>query len=67
MAKNQYTQENHCILRIRGAAVSQKLGMILEIKVVQKLKLERNVFYKKWSPKIENVTILLSFITKYKY
>ena len=29
----------------------QKLGMILENKVVQKLKLENNVFNKKWSPK----------------
>ena len=32
---------NHCILRIRGAPVRQKLGMILENKVVQKLKLEK--------------------------
>ena len=39
------------ILRIRGAPVRQKLGMILENKVVQKLKLEKNVFYKKLSPK----------------
>ena len=31
--------------------VRQKLGMILENKVVQKLKLEKNVFYKKWFPK----------------
>ena len=31
---------NHCILRIWGAPVGQKLGMILENKVVQKLKLE---------------------------
>ena len=38
---------NCCILRIRGAPVRQKLGMILENKVVQKLKLE-----KKWSPKL---------------
>ena len=38
---------NHCILRIRGAPVRQKLGMILENKVVQKLKLEKNVFFKK--------------------
>ena len=38
---------NHCILRIRGAPLHQKLGMILENKVVQKLKLE-----KKWSPKL---------------
>ena len=38
---------NHCILRIQGAPVRQKLGMILENKVVQKLKLEKNVFYKK--------------------
>ena len=43
---------NHCILRIQGAPVHQKLGMILENKVVQKLKLEKNVFYKKLSPKL---------------
>ena len=43
---------NRCILRIRGAPVRQKLGMILENKVVQKLKLEKNVFYKKLSPKL---------------
>ena len=36
---------NHSILRIRGASVRQKLGMILENKVVQKLKLEKNVFF----------------------
>ena len=38
---------NHCILRTRGAPVRQKLGMILEDKLVQKLKLEKNVFFKK--------------------
>ena len=32
---------NHCILRIQGAPVCQKLGMILENKLVQKLKLEK--------------------------
>ena len=37
---------NHCILRLRGAPVRQKLGMILENKVVQKLELEKNVFLK---------------------
>ena len=37
---------NRCILRIRGALVRQKLGMILENKVVQKLELEKNVFLK---------------------
>ena len=42
---------NHCILRIRGAPVRQKLGMILEKKVVHKLKLEI-FFYKKWSPEL---------------
>jgi hypothetical protein len=39
-------------LRLLGAPVRQKLGMILGNKVVQKLKLEKNVFYKKWSPKL---------------
>ena len=43
---------NHCILRIQEAPVHQILGMILENKVVQKLKLEKNLFYKKWSPKL---------------
>ena len=32
--------------------VCQKLGMILGNKVVQKLKLENNVFNKKWSSKL---------------
>ena len=32
---------NHCTLRIHGAPVYQKLGMILENKVVQILKLEK--------------------------
>ena len=36
---------NHCILRTGGAPVCQKLGMILEDKVVQKLKLEKNGFF----------------------
>ena len=35
---------NHCILRIQGTLVSQKLGMILKNKVVQKLKLEKKCF-----------------------
>jgi hypothetical protein len=44
---------NHCILRILGAPVPQKLGMILVNKVIQKLKIEKNVFFcKKWSPKL---------------
>ena len=38
---------NHCILRIQGAPVCQKLGMILENKVVQKLKLEKKFFFTK--------------------
>jgi hypothetical protein len=38
---------NHCILRIRGAPVHQKLGMILGNKVVQKLKLEKKMFFTK--------------------
>ena len=42
---------NRCILRIRGAPDRQKLGMILENEVLQKLKLEF-FFTKKWSPKL---------------
>ena len=41
---------NRCILRIQGAPVHQNLGMILENKVVQKLKLD--FFLNKWSPKL---------------
>ena len=44
---------NHCILRLRRAPIRQNLGMILENKVVQKLKLEKTGFLqKKWSPKL---------------
>ena len=45
--KNNILKGNHCILRIRGAPVHQKLGIILKNKVVQKLKLEKNVFLQK--------------------
>ena len=38
---------NYCILRIRGAQVRQKLGMILENEVHQKLKLEKKSFIQK--------------------
>ena len=47
--KSIYSKETIVFLRIWGVPVRQKLGMILENKVVQKLKLEKNVFYKKWS------------------
>ena len=43
---------NHCILKLWGAPVRQKLGMVLENKVVQKLNLETNDFTEKWSPKL---------------
>ena len=52
MAKNQYTQRKPLYFENTGSASSSKLGMILENKVAQKLKLEKNVFYKKWSPKM---------------
>ena len=37
----------HCILRTRGAPVHQKFSMILENKVVQRLKLEKKCFSQK--------------------
>ena len=43
---------NHCILRIRRAPVRQKLGMILENNVVQKMKLEKKCVSQKRSPKL---------------
>ena len=43
----------------RSKTVCQKMGMISESKVVQKLKLEKNVFYKKWSPKLIFLNIFL--------
>ena len=50
--KSNILKGNHCILRIRGAPAHKKLGMILENKLVQKLKLEKNVIYKKISSKL---------------
>ena len=37
---------------LQRMSVHQKLGITLESKVVQKLSLEKNVFYKKFSPKL---------------
>ena len=37
---------NHCVLKIQGAPVCQKLGMILENKGVPKLNLEKKCFTK---------------------
>ena len=45
--ESTYSKETIVFWGIRGAPVCQQLGMILENKVVQKLKLEKNVFYKK--------------------
>ena len=45
-------QGNFCILKNDIAWGLQKLGLILENKVVQKLSLEKNVFNKKCSPKL---------------
>ena len=45
--KTNILRDNHCILTIQGAPVRQKLGMILENKVVQKLKLEKKCFLQK--------------------
>ena len=41
---------NYCILRIQGAPVRQKLGMIQ--KSGSKTVVRKNIFYKKWSPKL---------------
>ena len=44
MTKNQHAQRKLLYFeKIRGAPVRQKLGMILENKVVQKLKLEKKL------------------------
>ena len=60
---------NRCILRIKGATVRQKLGMILENKVVQKLKLEKMGFVFKQScnelcfiKKCRNYTFKVNFL-----
>ena len=46
-SKINILKSNHCILRIQGAPVRQKLGMILGNKLVQKLKLEKKCFLQK--------------------
>jgi hypothetical protein len=41
----------------------KKLGIISENKVVQKLKLENNVFNKKWSPKLTFLKKICQYLT----
>ena len=51
--KQNFWPEINVLKGNREAPVRQKLGMILENKVVQKLKLEKKkFFYEKWSPKL---------------
>ena len=53
MAKNQHTKKKKLKKKIlQGMSVRQKLGVILESKVVQKLSLEKKGFTKKLSPKL---------------
>ena len=46
MAKNHYTPKEIFLKFLWGMSVHQKLGVILESGVVQKLSLEKNVFNK---------------------
>jgi hypothetical protein len=55
---------NYYILRLRGGPDHQTLGMILGNKVVQKLKLEKTVFYKKRSPKL--ISLKYIFLKKFR-
>ena len=50
--KSTVVKWNCCVLWIDIAWGLQKLGLILKSKVVQKLSPEKNVFNKKWSPKL---------------
>ena len=50
--RKQGFKRNCCILQIDIVWGLQKLGLILESKVVQKLSLEKNVFNKKWCSKL---------------
>ena len=52
MAKNQHNTKDFFFKFLRGMSVRQKLGVILESKVVQKLSLEKKDFTKKRSPKL---------------
>ena len=51
LAKNQHTSKEKNIEFLRWMSVHQKLGIILENKVVQTLGLEKNAFTKKTVPK----------------
>ena len=56
---------NLCILRVRGAPVRQKLGMILENKVVQKLMFfYKNDFLFEKIPFIEFESMILALFDK---
>ena len=60
-------KEDHCILRIRGAPVRQKLGMILGNKLVKKLKLEKNGLLNWYSKMIFFLKKFRRFLTKKIY
>ena len=45
--KINISRGNHCILRTQGAAVRQKLGMILENKKDSKIEVRKKCFFQK--------------------
>ena len=52
LAKNQYTQRKPLYFEITASTSLSKIGHDFRKYVVQKLKLEKNIFHKKWSPKL---------------
>jgi hypothetical protein len=52
LANNQHTTKEMVLKNSCEECHRQKLGVILESKVVQKLSLEKKSFTKKWSPKL---------------
>ena len=58
--KQKFWPEINVLKGNREAPVRQKLGMILENRLVQKLKLDF-FFYKKWSPRLIFLNEILIF------
>jgi hypothetical protein len=66
LAKNQHATKEKVLKNfyVQGISVHQKLGVILESKMVQKLSLEKKVFTKKRSPKLIFLDIYFFLLKK---
>ena len=67
MPKNQHAQRKPLYFENKGSTSLSKIGHDFTNKVIQKLTVEKNVFNKKWSPKLILLNEIFDFESMYDF